>query len=376
MRSLYIHIPFCEKKCLYCDFYSVENRSSMEDFLRALEREIALAAPAGAGRRFATLFLGGGTPSLLTRDQLGRVLAAIRASFDLAPDAEVTLETNPGTVDARALEGFLELGVNRLSIGVQSFDAGELAFLSRIHDAAAAVECVQAARRAGFGNLSLDLIYALPGQTEEAWLRTLERAIALEPDHLSAYGLIVEEGTPLARMVDAGLVTPAPADAEAGFFVRTMDTLARAGYEHYEVSSYARQGRRCEHNRTYWTHGGYLGFGPSAHSFRPDGGEHGAGERWWNIRQIGGYCEALAEGRPPRSGAESLTVRERSMEELFLGLRSGGVRVDGPDAPGTGSDVLPAICAEGLAVVEGGILRLTAKGFPVCDEIALRLLTS
>jgi oxygen-independent coproporphyrinogen-3 oxidase len=379
MRSLYIHIPFCEKKCLYCDFYSVENRSTMEEFLDALEREIALQAHLGQGHTFHTVFFGGGTPSLLSAPQLARILGALRSSYVIAPDAEITLETNPGTVDTGVLEGFRAQGVNRLSIGVQSFDAAELRFLTRIHDAAGAVACFRSARQAGFGNVSLDLIYALPGQEPASWRRTLEAALTLGPDHLSAYGLIVEEGTPLAHMVEAGMVTPAPAESEAGMFEFTMETLERHGYEHYEVSNYARPGRRCAHNMTYWSHGGYIGFGPSAHSFNPGGGTGGEGERWWNIRQISGYCGALASARSPQAGRESLTRRERTTERIFLGLRSTGVDMDlllretGFDLRAHAGGVLSGLEAEGHARVREGILQLTARGFLLCDEIAARL---
>jgi oxygen-independent coproporphyrinogen-3 oxidase len=351
----------------------------MEEFLDALEREIRLQARLGNGHIFDTVFFGGGTPSLLTAPQLSRILHELRSSYTIAPDAEITLEANPGTVDTGVLEGFRATGVNRLSIGVQSFDADELQFLSRIHDAASAVACVEAARRAGFGNVSLDLIYGLPGQTREGWRRTLERALELEPDHLSAYGLIVEEGTPLARMVEAGLVTPAPAEAEAELFGFTMETMERHGYEHYEVSNYARPDRRCAHNMTYWTHGGYIGFGPSAHSFSPHGGAQGEGERWWNVRQISGYCEALASGRSPQTGRESLTPRELVTERIFLGLRSTGVDVDllkrdtGFDLPARAGDVIRGLAEEGLALSADGLLRLTSRGFLLCDEIAARL---
>ncbi len=377
--GLYLHVPFCERKCLYCDFYSIESGSLMTRFLDALRTEIALQ-DRGRDARFGTIFLGGGTPSLLSPSQLERVLVTLNAEFRIGPGAEVTVEVNPGTVDAAKLAAYRALGVNRLSIGIQSFDPAELEFLTRIHDREEAIGCVQATGAAGFENFSIDLMYALPGQTWEQWRRTLEQALALDPPHISAYGLIVEDGTPLAKMVASGQVSPAPAEREAELYERTMAMLEAHGYEHYEVSNYARPGFRSRHNENYWKHGRYLGFGPSAHSFWHSGPGAGGGERWWNIRDLTEYLRRLERGEMPVGAGEALGTDALLTERVFLGLRSDGVDLDlleqsfGPGFERSSAGLIAGLVGEGLVVQEGRKLRLTQRGFPLCDEIALRLL--
>ncbi len=379
MLSLYFHIPFCERKCLYCDFYSVESQSSMAPFLDALCAEIAAAASLRPAAPIGTLFFGGGTPSLLEPGQLERILGAVQNRWRVLPHAEITVETNPGTVDREKLRAFRSLGVNRLSIGVQSFDDRELRFLSRIHDASQAVRCVDAARQAGYENLSLDLIYSLPGQTTAQWLVTLEKALALGPDHLSAYSLIVEENTPLHRMVHRGEVTPNPAEAEAALYERTMEVMASRGYEHYEVSNYARPGFRCRHNLVYWHHGEYLGFGPSAHSFLRAPGGH-SGRRWANAANISTYVGNIQAGKTPVTFEESVESDAMQREKIFLGLRGDGLDLrvlepSGGRAPGASlRPVLDGLLLEGLALRHDGFLRLTDRGYMLCDEIARRLM--
>jgi oxygen-independent coproporphyrinogen-3 oxidase len=377
MPSLYVHIPFCQRKCVYCDFYSIETVSLMDSFLDALETEIALAAPAGEGVSFDTLFFGGGTPSLLAPRELERIMRSFRSAFVIREDAEITLETNPGTVSPGKLRDYLSLGVNRLSIGIQSFDENELRFLGRIHDAGEAALCVGLARDAGCRNVSVDLMYSLPGQTEGEWERTLSKALALRPDHVSAYSLIVEDDTPLARMVSAKLVSPNPVEAEASLYERTMELMEEAGFEHYEVSSYARPGFRSLHNSAYWSHADYLGFGPSAHSFwRPGNGEPPL--RWANVPAVSRYCDSLRKGGSPVTMREEVTPAQMCNERIFLGLRSSGVDLRGlGDEFGLPADRLAlagALVDDGAAVLEGGTLRLTARGYMLCDEIAARMM--
>jgi oxygen-independent coproporphyrinogen-3 oxidase len=373
MASLYLHIPFCEKKCVYCDFYSIENIAPMEDFLAALHHEIDLYAEYGTRERFETIFFGGGTPSLLTPHQLESILNHLHRTFAIQHDAEVTVETNPGTVTEEKLKAYRALGVNRLSIGIQSFHEDELKFLTRIHDASQAVRCVEFARSAGFDNVSLDLIYALPGQTLARWETTLRTAVALQPQHISAYGLIVEDGTPLARMVQARLVSPKPADEEAEFYEFTMAFLEGHGFEHYEVSNYARPGFRSRHNYNYWRHANYLGFGPSAHSFWK--GEKRTARRWWNIPNISQYCSSLRSGKLPILQQENLSSAQLLEEEIFLGLRSDGVPLQflqqHPQASGL---FIESLIENGAAMTDNGLLRLTRKGYLLCDEIAARLM--
>jgi oxygen-independent coproporphyrinogen-3 oxidase len=371
MASLYLHIPFCEKKCLYCDFYSIENVSPMEEFLKALHCEIELYAPYAARASFETIFFGGGTPSLLSPQQLEGIISHLTKRFPITADAEMTVETNPGTVNREKLAAFRSLGVNRLSIGIQSFREADLRFLSRIHDAKQAVECVECARAVGFDNLSIDLIYALPDQSKQEWEGNLRQALALQPNHISAYGLIVEDNTPLARMVSAKLVTPKPVEEEAEFFEFTMAFLEAQGFEHYEVSNYAQPNFRSRHNYNYWRHENYLGFGPSAHSFW----KNGTARRWANKANLSHYCASLSQGQVPLALDETLTVEQLMIEKLFLGLRSDGINLNEVDRSQLDFSLIDELRAAGLATFDGTTLRLSRSGYLLCDEIAARLLT-
>jgi oxygen-independent coproporphyrinogen-3 oxidase len=349
-----------------------------EDFLTALGREIALAAGERDTATFDTVFFGGGTPSLLAPRQLEGILAQLHRTFRIAPDAEVTLEANPGTVTRESLTAFRALGVNRLSVGVQSFHDHELAFLGRIHDNAEAIRCLTDARAAGFDNLAIDLIYAIPGQTLAQWESSLRMGVRCHPRHIAAYSLIVEEGTPLARSVRTGAVRPTPTEIEAAMYERAMELLAAHGYEHYEVSNYAQPGFRCRHNSAYWSHDDYLGFGPSAHSFRMDG-DGRSGTRRWNVSDLSTYIDRLYGGLPPIAGEEHVGPRDLVREKILLGLRSDGVDLAclgehlGCDLEGRQSDLTRWMFEENLAVLEGRVLRLTARGFVLCDEICARL---
>jgi len=375
MPGLYLHIPYCDHKCLYCDFYSIESLGTMDHFLDSLKTEIGLYGNGGGPVEtpFDSIFFGGGTPSLLDPEVVSGLLVLLRDTFPVAPGAEVTLETNPGTVDERKLEGMLRAGVNRLSVGIQSFHEDELKTLTRIHDADTARRCVRDAFSVGFTNLNVDLIFALPGQTVAKWEYSLGEAIALGPQHISAYCLIYEEGTPLLRMVRARQITPLPGEAEADLFEITMDRLDAAGYRQYEVSNFALEGRQCRHNLTYWRHGEYLGFGPSAHSFSN-------GRRWWNASSIRTYLDRLGGGLLPVAGEETLGPEEMFTEMVMLGLRTGRLdlpevhRKTGIDILETSRKLIPEIVARGLAVFERPVLRLTREGLMVCDELSARFI--
>lgn len=318
--SLYVHVPFCQRKCPYCDFntYAGLNRL-FEPFTAALAQEIVLAG-ASRGRPVAhTLFLGGGTPTVLPAELLARVLDACRAAFDLLPEAEITSEANPGTVDADRFVALRRLGVNRLSMGVQSFDPAELAFLGRIHSAGDAVAAMAAARAAGFANINLDFIYGLPGQSPVTWRTTLSQAIDLAPEHISLYSLTIEEGTPFGDWAAAGRLAQPDPDLAADLYEIADELLRAAGYSQYEISNWAQNaGSRsggaqadlrlpspnpappvpsvhpalaipafaCRHNLTYWRNGTYLGFGPGAHSSEE-------GRRWAAIRPVAPYIEQI-----------------------------------------------------------------------------------
>ncbi len=271
--SLYLHIPFCHAKCHYCDFNSYAGMLDLrESYVAALEAEIALAGrrallPDGQPRRCRTIFFGGGTPSLLTAEQIARLIAAARHAFALDAGAEITLEANPGAIERGHLGAIHDAGINRLSMGAQSFDPALLRWMGRIHTPDEVDDAVHAARAAGFTSINLDFIFALPGQSLQTWSATLERALVLRPEHLSLYSLIVEEGTPLHRWVAQGRVRPADEDTSADMYELAEHRLAAAGYQQYEISNWTLPGHACQHNLTYWHNLPYIGLGAGAHGW-------------------------------------------------------------------------------------------------------------
>jgi len=377
--GLYVHVPFCERKCAYCDFYSLENHDGIAGYLDALDREIALYTEPGHPAHARTLYYGGGTPSILTIEQLRRTQEHFHKAFHIASDAEITIEVNPGTVDRDALRAYRSLGFNRLSIGVQSFDPVALTFLGRIHSVDDARRCIADARDAGFTNISIDLIYSVPGQSDESWYASLEEAVRLRPEHISAYSLIVEEQTPLFVQVKEGQVTPNSDTHEATLYEGTMAWLEREGYAHYEVSNYALPGMQSRHNSAYWDHTGYLSFGPSAHAFLPPSDDM-PGMRWSNVRSLGGWSARLGKGERPLEREEHLGGQELFEEGVFLGLRSNGLdpsrveKMSGIRFTARQRETLESLIAGGLAVHDQGRIRLTQAGFVLCDEVCARVL--
>lgn len=379
MASLYFHIPYCEHKCVYCDFYSVENMNSMEQFLAALERELVRRAEQFAGREtIETIFFGGGTPSLLSKRQLEKIFTLLHTHFRIEANAEITCESNPGTVEQQKLNDFRSVGFNRISFGIQSFYESDLTFLTRIHSAEEAERAVDNAYRAGFDNVNVDLIFALPGQTPERWKENLRRAVALQPAHISAYALIVEEQTPLAAMVKNKLVAPLPPEDDAALYEITIETLTSNGYRQYEVSNFARRGYECRHNINYWNHSNYLGVGPSAHSFWKDSAT--TGKRWWNVRSIQSYCDTIERNEFPVVGSEEIDSRKFFNEEIFLGLRSSGIDetkvklLYGTSIFDSKTSLLNDLEREGLVTRQNNTISLTEKGYSICDEIAGKLI--
>lgn len=376
LSSLYLHIPFCEHKCIYCDFYSIAPNERPDSynaliarFLDGLRKEIEIRSQDSQFReQFETVFFGGGTPSLLSPSIVGEILDLLSGKFSLKAGAEITLETNPGTVDLTKLRGYRQAGVNRISMGIQSFHDDDLRFLTRIHSAAQAKECVRNAFAAGFDNVSFDLIFSLPGQTRERWLSNLNQAMELNPTHISCYSLIVEPNTPLHRMVEAKQVTPLPVDEDAAQYELTMEFLEAHGYAQYEVSNFAKPGFKSIHNSNYWNHRNYLGFGPSAHSFWH-------GKRWWNVSNVVNYLDRVEANAVPVAGEEALTREQLMQEAIFLGLRSEGVDVAGfrrkfeKDLLTDYRPTIDALVENGLARMEDDRLRLTSKGYSLCDEI-------
>lgn len=318
--GLYIHVPFCVSKCVYCDFYSLPNaQERMDAYVKAVTAHLIETAPRAARHRVDTVYFGGGTPTLLGVPRLRELLGVVEKKYDVARDAEITLEANPDSAgDWRALRALRRAGFNRLSLGMQSADDSELRELGRIHTFSQVREAVEAARKAKFSNLSLDLIYGLPHQTQAQWEASLAAAVSLAPQHLSCYGLKVEEGTPLYdRRLDAGL----PGDDEqADFYLFAVDYLRRFGFFQYEISNFARTGFASRHNLKYWTLGEYAGFGPGAHS---DFG----GVRYAYARDLEVYIRGVLEGEPMLSENERIPDPDRDTEYLMLGLRTvAGIR--------------------------------------------------
>lgn len=371
--GLYIHIPFCRSKCAYCDFYSLPGQEKrMDDYQRALLTHLTEAAPRAASYAVDTVYFGGGTPSFYGEKRLTALLKHIKKLYKVDPQAEITLEANPDSVDQKMLKRLRKAGFNRISQGVQSADDGQLASLGRPHTFEQACRAVEQARQAGFQNLSLDLIYGLPGQSMDSWQDTVERVLALEPEHISAYGLKVEEGTPLFRRVEEGEVLPDD-DAQADCYLWTVERLERAGYEQYEISNFAKPGFSSRHNCKYWLTQPYMGFGPGAHS---DFGER----RYSFIRDLEGYIKGVLEGGAIVDEDEPIPLKERSGEYLMLRLRTARGIEEWEYRRAYLMNFAPLeqrlqeYERRGLACRRDGRWRLTPQGFLVSNQIIGELL--
>lgn len=379
MAGLYFHIPFCQQRCIYCDFYFVTTQKSHAGFIAALKREIEHYAYHFAEREpIQTIYFGGGTPSQLLLDEWFDVMDSVQRHFNAADVQEVTAEVNPGDVDLRYLRELRRLGINRLSIGIQSFFETDLKALNRSHSAEDAEEILHLAREAGFDNFSIDLIFGIPDQPFEYWGANLEKASRLGVPHVSTYSLTVEEGTPLAKEVGRGLITPTPDEDVRELYDFTMRYLRGHGYEHYEISSFALPGMRSQHNESYWNHANYLGFGPSAHSFWWKGLP---ASRWANIRNLPRYEALMQQGMPPLDDRESLMLDRLANEHIMLRIRTS----EGIDAVGLneryGADILferqeeiDDLAKQGLISVGADHIRLTDAGRHVADAVTARLL--
>ncbi len=371
--GIYLHIPFCRAKCAYCDFASFSGLEALtDDYLGALRAEMARVAPAWREVAFDSVFIGGGTPTLLSPDALGALLDGLRTHFALNSMAEITIEANPGTVDQVSLRALRELGINRLSLGVQSLDDDELGLLERIHRRAQAIEAEVWARAAGWTNINLDLMLGLPGQGLAQWAPTLAQAVALRPEHLSVYALTLEEGTPLAAAVAAGALPEPDEDEVATLYEHTERVLAQAGYTHYEISNWAHASvgdvpdappaLACRHNLLYWRNECYVGLGSAAVSY--DGAT-----RSGNVRAPAEYIARLRSGQAAVAESETL-VRDRSMgETAMLGLRlTTGLERErfrqryGVELGDEFGDEIATLVADGLLIQDVRGIRLTPRG--------------
>lgn len=361
--GLYVHIPFCLTRCGYCDFNAYADLGHLRSrYMEALLREAAMCSAEWSEVSIDSVFLGGGTPTMLDPDDLAQLLTGLKEHFRIAPEAEVSVEANPDTVDGASLRALREAGYSRLSMGAQSFDAGVLASLERIHQPESVRRAFADARDAGYDDVNLDLIYGAQGESLDDWKATLGETLDLRPEHVSAYALTVEANTPLGRQVASGQRPEPDADLQADMFELACSTLAEAGYEHYEVSNWALPGRECRHNLNYWRRGAYLGLGAGAHSHRNS-------RRWWNIRAPEAYLRAIEAGEVPVGGHEELGEQEIRTEEFFLRLRTReGVPVEWVDP-----EQASPFEAEGLLVLRDGSYALTERGMFLANELVLAL---
>ena len=362
MAGLYIHIPFCRSRCVYCGFFSTTCLEQRQDYVEALGREMQLRP---SMCQFDTVYLGGGTPSQLSGEQLQRLFLYINNMYDVSPQAEVTMECNPDDVTVPFVATLSQLPVNRVSMGAQTFNDERLRFLHRRHRAEQVGEAVKRLRSVGIANISIDLMYGFPGETMLEWNADIDAALALGVEHLSAYALSYEEGTPLYTMLQQGRVEELDEELQRAMYYTLKDRLETAGYEHYELSNFARPGCRSRHNSSYWNHTPYIGLGAGAHSFD---GRH----RQWNVADIGQYVEAIGEDRVPADG-EVIDDVTRYNETVMTALRTiDGIRLDMLSTSERAHCLTQAkkfLDCGWLCLPDDNTLRLTRDGLFVSDTI-------
>ncbi len=364
LPGLYIHVPFCKTKCSYCDFYSVTDGSLISDWVAAVKQEIQLYRACFTS--FDSVYLGGGTPSLLREQHIEDLLEAILSSFTVRSGSEFTLEANPDDVTLEKARSYRYLGINRISLGVQSFHDAELSSLERRHTAGQSKRALEVARAAGFTNLGIDLMYGLEGQTEAAWVETLETALTFSPEHLSCYQLTIEHNTPSGRRLRGRRLQPTGEEGQRSFFLLTSSFLESHGYVHYEISNFARsESLLCRHNQKYWDRTPYLGLGPAAHSFKEN-------KRWWNVRSVDRYCDMLRRKTAPVEDTEVLSPEQRFLESLFLGFRTaGGLDVSLVTHHPRAERILKDLQHNDLIRINDGRVRPTREGLLVADSLPL-----
>jgi oxygen-independent coproporphyrinogen III oxidase len=368
--GLYIHIPFCLSKCGYCSFYSIKSVNLIPEFINALNIEIKFYSK--LFKSFDTVYLGGGTPSLLSIGQLETIFKTIYKSYNIDPHAEITMEVNPGDVSLEYFQSLRSLDINRLNIGVQSFDDNILKFLGRRHNSAEAISAIDDSMKAGFDNIGIDLIYGVHGQKIPLWKKTIQQALSYAPEHISCYQLSLETGIPLYnKYVLQNIKLPAEKE-QLKFFHTTADELEKAGYIHYEVSNFTRQDKfKSRHNQKYWQHVPYLGLGPAAHSFLGN-------RRWWNTSAVKTYLKEIAQDKIPVENSETLSAEQLQLEALFLGLRTkAGIDLKryktryGVDLLADKKTIIDTLIKNKLVELKNGFLRPTRAGMDVADSLAL-----
>lgn len=373
MAGLYIHVPFCTKRCLYCDFFSNTEMKYKEPYVTALIREMELRKGYLGKEPLETIYFGGGTPSQLPARDFERIFDAITRLFDIGPSPEITLEANPDDMTAEYVKQISTLPFNRISMGVQSFKEEDLRFLNRRHDRQQALRAVELCKENGLSNISIDLIYGLPGQTLQDWEANLDMAIRLDIPHISAYHLIYEEGTALYKLMKAGKISPVEEDISVALFSTLIERLTANGYLHYEISNFARPGMFSRHNSSYWTGSSYLGIGPSAHSYNGEA-------RQWNVASLPAYLQAIEKGTPDVE-IETLDINTRYNDFIITGLRTmWGVKYDDIQQQ-FGKEKLiycqkqaAPYLKQGLLIEKDGTLTLSKEGIFVSDGIMSDLL--
>jgi oxygen-independent coproporphyrinogen-3 oxidase len=367
--AIYIHIPFCDHKCIYCDFYSIITTDNISSYKDALIKETDYYATLYSKESsISSIYFGGGTPSLMKPHYLKEIINHIKKKFCVIDAPEISMETNPGTVNKNKLKEFLKAGINRISIGIQSFNEEELKFLTRIHDKETAIGTVFNAQKEGYKNISVDLIFNLPGQTKEIWLNNLEIAASLPIQHISAYSLILEKGTILNKMVLDGKVKIQEDDYDADLYEITIDYLEQKGFLQYEVSNFAKPGYECLHNNAYWRYKNYLGFGTSAHSFVNN-------KRWWNFSSLKMYNAQIEAKGSAEANHEFITPSENIEEYIMLALRSYGIELPdlerrfGKEWLTRNNKYLQLLNDNNLIIIKNDLIKLTKRGYAICDEI-------
>lgn len=369
MAGLYIHIPFCAQACHYCDFHFSTNLATRTEIIKAIVLEIEIQHNYLQASTISTVYLGGGTPSLLTEIELKMIFDSIRKNFSVEPGAEITLEANPDDLTFEKLCMLKDVGINRLSIGIQSFDDRILKYLNRAHNSLAAQQCVADARRAGFNNISIDLIYAIDGQDDLLWMENIKQGMDLEPNHISSYSLTIENKTVFGKWSAMGKLNPVSDDRAATQFELLMETLERNGFEHYEISNFCKPGFRSQHNSNYWRQEKYLGVGPSAHSYNGE-------SRQFNINNNNAYLKSMKTGKIPFE-SEVLTREDKVNEYLLTCLRTSW----GCDLNKIKSDFdydilhdqslyLKNLVDKNLGAFDGAVLKLTKQGKLLADKIS------
>lgn len=364
--GLYIHIPFCKTKCPYCDFYSITDQTAIDRFLAALKKEAALYETTFS--RFDSLYFGGGSPSVIDEKAFIDIFSAIWTSFSFLPDTEITVEMNPDDVTTERLECYKMLGVNRISLGVQSLNDKDLVFLKRRHTADGARKALQLIRKIGFKNIGIDLMNGLPGQTEKQWSAILQEAVSFKPTHISCYQLTIANNTVFGKMAREGKLALPFEGKQKKIFLSTSQFLQEKGFIHYEVSNFARRRKfRSRHNLKYWGHKPYLGLGPAAHSFHSN-------KRWWNIRSVDQYCAFLEKNKKPIEETELLSSEQLDLERLFLGMRNiEGTTISEITGILFREDQIKKLTSKKIIELRSGKIVPTVQGYLIADRLPLLL---